>query len=95
MSGDMSSILYLVDQFPSAAVRLKDVWHHFISRVFEPISCTTGVFTPSIFGRRLAFPSVGGRTLGPGGERCQVGRNIVYSFLEFVDLFFCAFVVVP
>ena len=81
--GEMISMLYLVDQFPSAAVRLKDVWHHFISRVFEPSSCAVSsaisVTSPMALGPRSVSPGIGGRTLGPAGERWQVARNFLDS----------------
>ena len=49
-------VLYLFEQFPSAAFRLKDVRHYFISGVFELLICTVAV-TPSMnIGSRLAAP---------------------------------------
>jgi hypothetical protein len=90
-------MLYLVDQFPSAAVRLKDVWHHFISRVFQLSSCVTSITSITLGRRSVVYPSsIGGRSLGPAGvERVQVGRNIVDNGPESVDLLSCMFIVVP
>jgi hypothetical protein len=46
-------------------------------------------------GPRLVSPSIGGRTLGPAGERWKAARIFHDHELDFVDLFVCVFIVVP
>ena len=49
--------LYLFEQFPSAAFRLKNVRHYFISGVFELLICTITVTLSMSIGSRLVSPS--------------------------------------
>lgn len=91
MDGDMVSMLYLVNQFPSAAFHLKDIWYYLISRVFKLVICA--VTSPLATGPRLISPIIAGRTLGSASvaKHCQVvlGQYSNESGLEIVDLFFC------
>ena len=76
-------MLYLVNQFPSAAFRLKDIWHYLISGVFELFIRVRVVI-------RLVSPIIAGRTLGSAAKRCQVvlGRYLNENVPEFLDLSF-------
>ena len=89
MDRDMVSMLYLVDQLPSAAFRLKDIWHYLISGGFELFICA--VARPLAIGPRLISPIIAGRTLGSAAERCQLvfGRYENENAPKFVNLFFC------
>ena len=64
-------MLYLRDQFPSAAVRLKDIRHDFISARFELFNCASIVTLPTDIGSSSVSPIIIGRTLGFAGEGQQ------------------------
>jgi hypothetical protein len=57
MDRKMVSMSYLVDQSPSAAVRLKHIRHYFISGVFELFICGTIVMLSMSIVSRFVSPS--------------------------------------
>ena len=64
MDGEMKMVLmlYLIDQSPSAAVRLKVIRYHFISGVFELFICAI-VTSHRAIGPGLVSPVIAGRML--------------------------------
>ena len=77
--------MYLVDQFPSTAFRLKDIRHHFISGVFELIICA--VTSPTTIGLTLVSGIIVGSSLA-SAKRWQVvlGLEFPETVCEFLDL---------
>jgi hypothetical protein len=69
MNEEMVSLLYLGDQFTSAAVRLQDIRYHFISAGFELFNWASIVTLPTNIGSSLDPPIITGRTLGIASER--------------------------
>jgi hypothetical protein len=81
-------MLYLGDQFPSAAVRLQNIRYYFISAGFELFICASIVTLPTDIGFSLVFP-----TLGFAERRQHVPlTNFIDTGREIFDFSFCIFV---